>query len=270
MMDGKILSFVDELRLGNPLFVTNAYALGDQPKAMVAEPKINCQCFKGGMFFMRDEYDFQRAFFHVRSLDAISEMSACMRMATAKPIICELILRCSDANGTIVTFRDAGWSSYAELTYMTAHPKAVECGSYKTEKARLDDVDILYELLYSTFDQMISHLPDRKTLCLSIQNGDVDVIRVDDCLGAFAIWQKTGVRTLYLYQLVVAPNFKRKGLAKCLLATAFARMKDPRSTVSLWVDKQNDSAIRLYESLGYTCQTRKLIIFKLSGGKWNG
>jgi ribosomal protein S18 acetylase RimI-like enzyme len=53
----------------------------------------------------------------------------------------------------------------------------------------------------------------------------------------------------WITTLGVLPEFRRKGIAKALLAEAEIRLKSPR--VRLCVRKSNDGAIQLYKSCGY-------------------
>ena len=56
----------------------------------------------------------------------------------------------------------------------------------------------------------------------------------------------------YVAELVVAPDHRREGRAKRLLAGAFDRLRDEeRSRVRLAVHPEDEAARRLYESMGF-------------------
>src|SRR6516162_1555274 len=64
----------------------------------------------------------------------------------------------------------------------------------------------------------------------------------------------------YIKRIVVHPDFRGRGLAKCLLThvMAFARTEQNLQAVDLHVWEQNVAAIKLYELLGFELQHREL------------
>jgi ribosomal protein S18 acetylase RimI-like enzyme len=74
--------------------------------------------------------------------------------------------------------------------------------------------------------------------------------------------QSTGRRELYVADVAVAPQFRRRGVGQALMrhAEEMARAWDKRALV-LDVSTGNEAACRLYEQLGYEVQrTRRSLL----------
>ncbi|SOJ53838.1 Mycothiol acetyltransferase [Mycobacterium simulans] len=96
------------------------------------------------------------------------------------------------------------------------------------------------------------------------------VVEIDGQVAAMALWFPNfstwdGVAGIYLEDLYVRPKFRRRGLARALLATLARECVDNGYTRLAWaVLNWNSDAIALYEEIGGQPQ-REWTTYRLSG-----
>lgn len=74
----------------------------------------------------------------------------------------------------------------------------------------------------------------------------------DDGAVAYAIFSVSrSYETAEVLSLAVSPSFRRRGIARTLMAEVESAVKDEANTVSLCVRPDNREAVNLYLSLGY-------------------
>lgn len=129
------------------------------------------------------------------------------------------------------------------------------------EKAKLDDVEAIYQLLWKNFDSLISHLPNYAQIIDLINKEEINVLRVNGKIAVVAIFQVMGKCSKYLYQLITAPDYRGQGLADCLLLNELLQNGADYS-YSLWVEKNNYKAMNMYKKHGFVNANRELIILR--------
>lgn len=135
----------------------------------------------------------------------------------------------------------------------------------QVEPAGMCDVVAIETLLETTFDRNVSHIPGKAEIRTYLEQHTVRVIREQKPGGklkAFLMLEKTGRKACYIFQLAVAPEYRRQGLAGQLLTAAFAE-EEPGMNYFLWVEEDNDSAISFYETLGFLRATQRIEIYKM-------
>ena len=129
------------------------------------------------------------------------------------------------------------------------------------EKAKLDDVEAIYQLLWKNFDSLISHLPNYAQITDLINKEEINVLRLNGKIAVVAIFQVMGKCSKYWYQLITAPDYRGQGLADCLLLNELSQNSSCYS-YSLWVEKSNDKAMNMHKKHGFIDTGRELIILR--------
>lgn len=178
---------------------------------------------------LSDEGKFMRTYWCIQDHAEVFPLCEKIKQASCgKPFVSEVIYREDSPPETIQSFIRAGLEEYAHLVYMTRKPAPLTHTSrcpWDVEKlccARADvkDIDALYQLLAESFDPLISHLPTRTQITDCIQAGGVSIVQGDgDKICSAALFEKTGSQTQYLFQLVTAPDERKKGWPECCLRT---------------------------------------------------
>jgi len=120
------------------------------------------------------------------------------------------------------------------------------------QRLDLDDVTAIEEIeqrsMPAPWSRMmfVSEIVKATSICLGAF--------VDDALVAYVIVSRY-VDAWHVMNLVVAPEYRRQGIATRLLATLFDQVgEENRRGFTLEVRVSNDAAIELYESLGFRGQ----------------
>ena len=213
------------------------------------------------------EGKFARVYWSIQDEKAIpSLLEQVRKRAGAQPFVSEIIYRENRRPPAIERFIQAGMRQHCQLVFMTRTP-APPCTEARPqytknghcERAVIEDTDTIYQLLWGTFDPLISHLPNREQVKSYIHNGHTLVVRSDHKIISAALFQEAGRQAKYLYQLVTVRAERGKGLAGALLDHELRQTGD-KCAFSLWVEASNSSAINLYAKYGFVRSGRELSI----------
>lgn len=218
-----------------------------------------------------NEGDFFRVYWGITDKNDIAELNAKLSAwVGGKPYISEIIFRKHEP-AVIADFLRAGMVEYSRLIFMIRaltpprnlgiftqcwHNLEICC-----EKAKLDDVEAIYQLLWKNFDSLISHLPDYAQIIELINKKEINVLRVNGKIAVVAIFQIMGRCSKYWYQLITAPDYRGQGLADCLLLNELLQNGADYS-YSLWVEKNNYKAMSMHKKHGFVDAGRELIILR--------
>ena len=124
--------------------------------------------------------------------------------------------------------------------------------------AQPGDVDALAALEESCFDV---HRIARATFARMLLHATRPLLVLDDGAGGVAgyasVLVRRGCPEARLFSIAIAPEFRVRGSGRALLAAAEAAVVALGCrTLRLEVDPENRSAVRLYESAGYTVAGR--------------
>ncbi len=218
-----------------------------------------------------NEGDFFRVYWGITDKNDIAELNAKLSAwVGGKPYISEIIFRKHEP-AIIADFLRAGMVEYSRLIFMIralAPPRNLDEFAQNgqnleicCEKAKLNDVEAIYQLLWKNFDSLISHLPDYAQIIELINKKEINVLRVNGKIAVVAIFQVMGKCSKYLYQLITAPDYRGQGLADCLLLNELSQNSSEYS-YSLWVEKNNYKAMNMYKKHGFVNANRELIILR--------
>lgn len=217
-----------------------------------------------------NEGDFFRVYWGITDKNDIAELNAKLSAwVGGKPYISEIIFRKHEP-AIIADFLRAGMVEYSRLIFMirALAPRNLDEFAQNgqnleicCEKAKLNDVEAIYQLLWKNFDSLISHLPDYAQIIELINKKEINVLRVNGKIAVVAIFQVMGKCSKYLYQLITAPDYRGQGLADCLLLNELSQNSSEYS-YSLWVEKNNYKAMNMYKKHGFVNANRELIILR--------
>ena len=265
MMPEKILQTIESLRRSSKDYLSNAYfsnlrlteILNKDNVCVIAADGILCICDR--------DVSFLRAYWYVDSVERFSALAMAISKSSGDTsVISELIG--TDTHLRLIAGRmeQAGFEPYKSLIFMSRKPSTLIAGSDKRIcYPSLAEANDIYNRLYTTFDMQVSHLPSLPEVEEYICKNEITVIYDSGKIIAFAIFQKSGRLSKYLYQLWVDPGFRGRGHAKALLDKELSANKD--MVYTLWVETDNISAQRLYESFGFIKSDRCAMIMCMGG-----
>ncbi|MBI2109209.1 MAG: GNAT family N-acetyltransferase [Parcubacteria group bacterium] len=90
----------------------------------------------------------------------------------------------------------------------------------------------------------------------ALQEGPVFLIKEDGVVAGNISYEHKGGGHYHISGLAIMPQFQNRGIGKGALASILKECKDAKR-IDLAVHPDNESAIKLYESLGFVVETRK-------------
>lgn len=178
--------------------------------------------------------------------------------------IFELVDREKNINKISAIFEKSSFKKFAELKRLRTNKILLINFNNKDIKFKIADesmTDNILELLYDTFDEYVSHLPNRQHLLNLIKSKLVFLAFKEDTIVGIICLENVGNNGKYLYQIMVDKKFRGQGIAKKLASYAFEKYKNDSLFIS-WVESNNTSSIALHHELGFKEDGLITVVFK--------
>lgn len=123
----------------------------------------------------------------------------------------------------------------------------------------VEEVKFALNLFNSSFDPYTGDFIDEDEIPTLLDERSISVAkRSDDLLGACHAYEKSKV--MYLGHLAVTENARGKRVSRLLMQEMIERLRrDDKTRYSLWVQRNNNVAVSLYETLGYKYSNKSTI-----------
>lgn len=178
--------------------------------------------------------------------------------------IFELIDRDKNIDNISAIFEKSIFVKFAELKRLRTNKISLIDFNDNDIKFQIADesmVDVILALLYNTFDEYVSHLPDREHLLYLIKNKLIFLAFKEGAIAGVICLEDIGRNGKYLYQILVDKKFRRQGISKKLASYAFEKYKNDSLFIS-WVESNNTSSIALHHELGFKEDGLITVVFK--------
>ena len=230
--------------------LTNSFSMPGDYKRYIEEGLLYYNKLGSGIILLRHAGSHWRVYYYLNSLHQHSPLPQ------DKPSAMEIVFSPNSEAERILSFwQDAGFNPYLfrkrmtvpSLAFQAVHPDTAEAGFAQVEHA-----SAILELMENSFDKYLGCIPALNEIAERIQKQELICAWAPDgkIAGVLEIGRKRN--TYSVWHIVVAPQFRRSGLAKKMLAYFNSHMvKDEKMKIELWVQEQNDSARRLYEDVGF-------------------
>ena len=152
-------------------------------------------------------------------------------------------------------------------TYLKLDFKYVSCEKDNTDPithAQEEDVSKVVEMFDYSFNAMCDHIPTKDEIIDFIRNRNIYAEHISGELAGVLLFENTGVRS-YLRCLCVAQEHRGKGVGQKLVEKYLSDQGKCAKYFYLWVDEENESAVKLYNRFGYTYSKVKNHIFIRQG-----
>jgi ribosomal protein S18 acetylase RimI-like enzyme len=260
---------IEALRKSSKDYLSNVYfsnlklieILNKDTACVIASDGILCICDR--------DISFLRAYWYVDSSERFRALAMAINKSCGDTsVISELVGTDTQLRFVAGRMEQAGFEHYKSLIFMSRKPLTlIDSSDKQICYPSLEEAREIYTCLYAAFDVKVSHLPSLPEVEEYIGRKEITAIYDSGKIIAFSIFQKTGRVSKYLYQLWVDPDYRGKGHAKALLEAELSANRD--IVYTLWVETDNISARRLYESLGFINNDRLTMIMRM-GGNSNG
>lgn len=129
--------------------------------------------------------------------------------------------------------------------------------------ATLDDVDLLHNKLYETFDHRTSHLPEKDEIANMILNNQIVIEKENNDVVAFLIYKIEGCK-YYVNQIYNSVN--SEVIHSILYNSIIDSMKKNVNYAYAWIDENNIRSIKFHEKYGMRFDGLSSISYIKEGG----
>lgn len=229
------------------VFTNNYLMLPDYEKYLTRGVLYYLQT-ETGFFLLRDRFTHWQLYYYLKSLEAP------VPLPQDKPVVMEIVSRGQEPGFFPVL---AFWEAKGFQNRLVR--KRMQALAPETGPAQTGDVDFappgaagaVLDLIKGSFDPYLGCLPTREEMEEKIARHEVICCREEDKLKGVLEFARKG-NAFFIWHLVVAPPFRRQGVARKLLAFLAALLQEEgKSKIQLWVQATNRAARRLYEQCGF-------------------
>lgn len=116
-----------------------------------------------------------------------------------------------------------------------------------------NEIDVLnaIELFNQSFDSYTGDYVDESLISMIYENKQLLVAYIGgQAVGFCHFYEKN--KAVYLAHIVVNKNYRGRKIGyQLVVAMIKSNMKDPKTRYTLWVQQKNESAVKMYQSIGY-------------------
>lgn len=212
--------------------------------------------------YLQNDNSVTRLYWFLSSLDSVRGLfNRVIECSIMQPLISEIVYS-GNVPDYISVFVKSGMKEYTHMSFMTRKAVPTEYArSPDVMYAQVSDVKEIYELLFDNFDICVSHLPSIPELERRVNGKEIRIVKIDGRIAALGIFERTGNNTMYLYQILTAPRYQKKGLSSDILEDAIAE-NGAHCVFTSWVQDGNLPSISLHQKHGFYQAGRKLIVLK--------
>lgn len=237
---------IRELRRG---FVTNFYWDENKHPYWIAEGTLEFEQSANCILMLHPCKEFSNIFYIATSFEALGEILNVLHLEGT--LVVDLVCK---GEGIIEqdAFVNMGFAKYQHLYRMSHVGRIVGADWMRDPRVsygeKADTISV-YSAMQKDFDPLAEQLPSIKELEDYAERKQLLVVKDDDMLCGFLIFEITGV-TWYLRYWYTSPNYRDKGIGAGLLKTSLLYGADSKRQI-FWVIADNENAIKRYEHYGF-------------------
>ena len=198
-----------------------------------------------------EKEELRRLYYYAKSPDDLKRIRSILP-PTSRYSVCDLVGKLP----LISTYADElcaiSFTPYAEYRRMECADLIwnTDIDTSDVTVASEHDLPEVLEILMAEFDPLTSHIPDQETIRKRISLQDVFLIRGENQIAGFIIFDSRGKKRGLLDYVVVRPAYRRMRIAQKIwwhkLETA-----NECSSYYLWVNIARTTAVKFHESNGF-------------------
>lgn len=237
---------IRELRQG---FVTNFYWDDNKHPYWIAEGSLVYEQSDNCILMLHRSDKFANLFYIATSFAAFGELLNNLQLEGS--LVVDVVCK-GEGTAEQEAFANLGFEKYQHLYRMSHVGRIVGLDWIQDPRAKYGektDIQLVYNAMQKDFDPLAEQLPSLKELEDYAERKQLLVIKDDDNLCGFLIFEITGV-TWYLRYWYTSPDYRNKGVGAGLLRTSLLYGIGSKRQI-FWVIADNENAIKRYEHYGF-------------------
>lgn len=245
----EVLQSINSLRKSKE-FLSNAFLTKPQIDELLGEGQTRVLTGNGLLLLLTNLKDYYRVYFYAQNQIALNQIKQILPKSD-KPIVADVVGKEIQAKNLAKLLVHCGFEQYSTFIRMTCNlpPSMGNVDCSEVEIATSEDLEKVFELLYSEFDPLFAHIPKSQEITAAIEKSEITIVRRQGQLAGLAYFQRTSANNICLKYFVVNPLYREKGIGTALLANTFSR--NPSTTkYMLWIGTYN-SVVERYKRLNF-------------------
>lgn len=246
----QVQNFIAEIRNLRQGFVTNFFWDDQKHPYWVENGSFFYQVSEGCYLLLHNNGSFSNLFYIASNLEAVTK--AIHQASMENDSVIDVVIK-KDGKGETEALKAIGFETYKYL-YRMSHIGALADDSWEKSEdviyASMADCQLVYEALNKDFDPVCEQLPSLEEVQDYAHREQLLVIKDDDKLCGFLIFEISGSTSWYLRYWYTSPEYRNQRVGARLLKTALVIGKNTKRQ-QLWVISENENAIKRYEHYGF-------------------
>lgn len=254
MIDAEeIITVIDTIRKSKNYF-TNYYGGTTELMKMLSDDLVKVYYDNGAVFLLEDKQNYFEIYFYCIDTESLKRADKAIKQYVHRRV--PVILHCLGKETEYCQYsellEETGFILYKRYRRKILIPSDIKgnVGESLVEYAKESDIDIVYHMLYETFDILSDRLPSQKDLGVFIEQKSIIVEKVSGNIVGCIIFEDKK-RSSYVRSICIKSNYRNQGIGKKLFNRYISQHLGNTQKFELWVEEGNNYAIRLYEKLGY-------------------
>jgi hypothetical protein len=249
-----IAAQINNLKRGNKKFISNAYF-----SKLQLEEKINAENYTiysndDFISLLEDNISFSRLYFYLRSYDSIAPLIRYLKTTDINTITADIVGKNPSAQNLADALCQQGFGPYADYSrWQTSSTNRLlynRINDVNIDFAEDNDAAEILEILRKQFDPITSYLPDINRVHLGIKSNEIFIIKKNHLISALIWVENNGIKSKYIYQLVVRDEFKSIGYGLYLYEFVF-NLYEANTVYTSWSDDKNDAINNMHRFYGF-------------------
>ena len=247
----EIKEIITALKEQGDEWYTNYYISDDVAEDWIKKNKI--RIYKGAktFFLLREKTNFSLLFYFSVDIEAFSSSIQSLLDSTDETLSVDVLHKNNTAKTIVETFLNGGFSKRIRLYRMRLGKHAPIKGKMP-ELCYADntDVDSIYTMLHSEFDELCEQIPDGDEIEKAVRKRQIIVIKENANLVSFIWIERKGKTVVWRYWLT-NPLYRSVSMAGIILLRQVLAMNEDADQTLLWVREDNQKVIAAHEKTGF-------------------
>ncbi len=245
----QVQSYVAEIRNLRIGYMTNFYWDDQKHPYWVEDGSLLYQKSEGCYLLMHQTGSFSNLFYIACNMESVT--NAIQQVSFEGDIVIDVVIK-KDGKGELDALKGIGFETYKHLYRMRRVGRIVGNDWFQDPRVKLaekEDAPLVRDIFLRDFDPITEQLPSVKEIEDFVSRRQLLLIKDDDKICGFLIYELTGV-TWYLRYWYTSPEYRDKGIGAGLLKTSLVQGIESKRQI-LWVISDNENAIKRYEHYGF-------------------
>jgi ribosomal protein S18 acetylase RimI-like enzyme len=250
-----IIESINQIKSFKKGYVTNFFKTEKDIKSYITRSKIFYTLGSESFFLLIENDSFYNLFFISTSNSQLSkDLSTFKKLINYKPIVVDIVTKDIFSSEKQV-FEENDYENYTTLVRMSRlkyDPDIQTELNPNVILAKSEQIEEVFGLLYTNFDQKAEQLPDKVQVLEWINNNCIYTYMHESKIIGFIIFEIIGI-TLYLRYWFVNPGFRDRKIGSVLFSYFLHSGKETKRQL-FWVLQSNENAIKRYKHFGFEAE----------------